>query len=144
MGTSQREFTKEERAILKQNPYTYRVFKNSIRFTIEFKESFMRQYEAGMSPTKIVEGIGYDAEMLGKRCVNSLYRNLQKQQASPAGLHEGSVRSKKIRPGSTDYDAVTPKRAMQLMQHELLYLRQEVEFLKKIINADKPPKKGGQ
>ena len=56
--------------------------------------------------------MGYDAEMLGKRCVNSLYRNLQKQQASPAGLHEGSVRSKKIRPGSTDYDAVTPKRAM--------------------------------
>ena len=92
MGTSQREFTKEERAILKQNPYTYRVFKNSIRFTIEF--------------------MGYDAEMLGKRCVNSLYRNLQKQQASPAELHEGSVRSKKIRPGSTDYDAVTPKRAM--------------------------------
>ena len=48
----------------------------------------MRQYEAGMSPTKIVEGMGYDA--------------------------------------------VTPKRAMQLMQHELLYLRQEVEFLKKL------------
>lgn len=115
MGTGRREFTEEERAILKQNPYTYRVFKNSIRFTIEFKESFMRQYEAGMSPTKIVEGMGYDAEMLGKRCVNSLYRNLQKQQASPAGLHEGSVRTKKIRPGSTDYDAVTPKRAMQLM-----------------------------
>lgn len=124
MGTGRREFTEEEQAILKQNPYTYRVFKNSIRFTIEF--------------------MGYDAEMLGKRCVNSLYRNLQKQQASPAELHEGSVRSKKIRPGSTDYDAVTPKRAMQLMQHELLYLRQEVEFLKKIINADKPPKKGGQ
>lgn len=123
MGTGQMEFTEEARVILKQNPYTYRVFKNSIRFTIEFKESFMRQYEAGMSPTKIVEGMGYDAEMLGKRCVNSLYRNLQKQQASPAGLHEGSVRSKKIRPGSTDYDAVTPKKAIQLMQHELLYLR---------------------
>ena len=102
----------------------------------------MRQYEAGMSPTKIVEGMGYDAEMLGKRCVNSLYRNLQKQQASPAGLHEGSVRSKKIRPGSTDYDAVTPKRAMQLMQHELLYLRQEVEFLKKISSARGGRKQG--
>ena len=104
----------------------------------------MRQYEAGMSPTKIVEDLGYDAEMLGKRCINSLYRNLQKQQASSAGLHEGSLRSRKLQPGSTDYDAVAPKRAMQLMQHELLYLRQEVEFLKKIINVDKPPKKGGQ
>jgi len=76
VGTSQREFTKEERAILKQNPYTYRVFKNSIRFTIEFNESFMRQYEAGMSPTKIVEGMGYDAEMLGKRSGGGISKKL--------------------------------------------------------------------
>lgn len=144
MRTNRREFTAEEQAILKKNPYTYRVYKSSIRFTIEFKETFMRQYEEGMSPTKIVEGLGYDAEMLGKRCIDSLYRNLQKQQASPEGLHEGSLRSKKIRPGSTDYESVPPKQALQLMQHELLYLRQEMEFLKKIINADKSPKKGGQ
>ena len=132
VSANRREFTEEERAILKENPYTYRVFKNSIRFTIEFKETFMRQYEAGMPPIKIVESLGYDADMLGKRCINSLYRNLKKQQASPEGLHEGSLRSKKIRPGPVDYESVPPKQALQLMQHELLYLRQEVEFLKKL------------
>lgn len=127
-----REFTAEERAILKANPYTYRVFKNSIRFTLEFKEAFLQRYEAGELPAKIVEGFGYDVEMLGRRCVNSLYRNLKKQQASPAGLHEGALQRRRLRPGSTDYESVPPARAIQLMQHELLYLRQEVEFLKKL------------
>lgn len=141
MGRKRREFTAEAQAILKKNPYTYRVFKNSVRFTIAFKEAFVSQYEAGVAATKIVESLGYDAELLGQRCIGSLYRNFKKQQASPDGLHEGSLRRKKLQPGSTDYEAVSPRRAMQLMQHELLYLRQEVEFLKKIINAGKPTRK---
>lgn len=139
MRKKSREFTPEEQSVLEKNPYTYRVYKSSIRFTRGFKEEFMRQYEAGVPPTKIVEGLGYDADMLGSRCINSLYRNFQKQQASPAGLHEGASRHQKIRPGSTEYLTETGSRAVQLMQHELLYLRQEVEFLKKIIN---PGKKG--
>lgn len=90
-----REFTPEEQSVLEKNPYTYRVYKSSIRFTRGFKEEFMRQYEAGVPPTKIVEGLGYDADMLGSRCINSLYRNFQKQQASPAGLHEGGLTASK-------------------------------------------------
>lgn len=127
---------------MKQNPYTYRVFKNSVRFTIEFKEAFVSQYEAGMAPTKIVESLGYDTELLGQRCIGSLYRNFKKQQASPDGLHEGSLQRRKLQPGLTDYESVSPRQAMQLMQHELLYLRQEVEFLKKIISVSKPTGKG--
>lgn len=144
MSTNRREFTAEEQVVLEENPYTYRVFKNSVRFTVEFKEAFVSQYEAGMSPRKIVEGFGYDAELLGRRCISSLYRNFKKQQASPEGLHEGSSRRRKLQPGSTDYESVSPGRAMRLMQHELLYLRQEVEFLKKIIRVDRPSKQGGQ
>ena len=144
LSKNRREFTVEEQARLKENPYTYRVFKNSVRFTIEFKETFVRQYEAGIPPIKIVEGFGYDVDLLGKRCISSLYRNFKKQQASPQGLHEGSLRRKKLQPGSTDYESVSPGRAMKLMQHELLYLRQEVEFLKKIINVGKSAKQGEQ
>ena len=132
LSTNRRESTAEEQAILKENPYTYRVFRNSVRFTIEFKEAFVSQYEAGMSPRKIVEGFGYDAELLGRRCISSLYRNFKKQQASPDGLHEGSLRRQKLQLDSADYESVTPRQAMKLMQHELLYLRQEVGFLKKL------------
>ena len=103
-GTENAVDQKEPPALVKKiEKMTYLV---RVHFSITSKETFMRQYEAGMSPTKIVESMGYDAEMLGKRCINSLYRTLQKQQASPAGLHEGSLRSKKNQPGSTDYSIV--------------------------------------
>lgn len=102
----------------------------------------MQQYEAGMSPTKIVEEMGYDAQALGSRRVNSLYRNFQQQRVSPEGLHEGTSRSGRYRPGSTDFESAPAKHVLQLMQHELLYLRQGVEFLKKIMNADKQSREG--
>ena len=38
---------------------------------IDFKD-----YEAGMSPTNIVEGMGYDAEMLGKRSGGGISKKL--------------------------------------------------------------------
>ena len=34
------------------------------------------------------------------------------------------------------------RQAVELMQHELLYLRQEMEFVKKIMNAGNSPKQG--
>lgn len=142
MAVKRRKFSEEDQRILKENPYTYRVYQDIIRFTLEFKKEFVRRYEAGMAPSRIVEELGYSAEMLGPRCVNSIYRNIQKQINSPAGLHEGRVRSKKLRPHSTDYSSVPPTQAIDLMQHELLYLRQEIEFLKKIITADAPMKRG--
>lgn len=43
-----------------------------------------------MSPIKIVEGVDYDAEMLGKRCIGSFYRHFKKQQASLEELQESS------------------------------------------------------
>lgn len=109
--------------------YTYQVFKNSIRFTIEFKGTFMRQYEAGISPIKIVEGVGYDTEMLGQRYIDSLYRHFKKQQASLEELHESSLRSKKIQLGPTDYDTVTPKRAIRRERETV-----EMSRIEKILN----------
>jgi len=144
MAAKRRKFTEEEQRILKENPYTYRVYQDIIRFTMEFKKEFVCRYEAGMAPSRIVEELGYSAEMLGVRCVGSIYRNIQKQMNSPEGLHEGRVRSEKLRPHSTDYSSVPPAQAIKLMQHELLYLRQEMEFLKKIITADDLPKRGSK
>lgn len=95
-----------------------------------------------MSSTKIVEKMGYDAQALGSRRINSLYRNFQQQRISSEGLHEGTSRSGRYRPGSTDFESAPTKHVLQLMQHELLYLRQEVEFLKKIMNAEKQSREG--
>lgn len=47
-------------------------------------------------------------------------------------MHEGNAPCKKHRPHSTDYSVVPKDQAVELMQHELLYLRQEMEFVKKL------------
>ena len=58
-----------------------------------------------------------------------------KESVSAAGLHEGSL-FPKIRPGSRDFTSIPQSKAIEYMQNELIYLRQEVEFLKKIITAE--------
>ncbi len=54
MGRTRRKFTAEEIRILAKNPYTYRVTDTTIRFTLAFKEEFLRRYKEGLSPKQIV------------------------------------------------------------------------------------------
>ena len=60
-----RRFTEEEKRILRENPYTYRVTDFMILFTLEFKEVFWKRYQAGLSPVAIMIEMGYDPSMLG-------------------------------------------------------------------------------
>ena len=50
-----REYTTKEMKLLKADSYTYKVTKNKLYFTVEFKEAFWTAYQAGMVPRKILE-----------------------------------------------------------------------------------------
>ncbi|MCI9486466.1 MAG: hypothetical protein HFI64_05685 [Lachnospiraceae bacterium] len=41
-----KEYTAREMKLLKANPYTFKVTKNKLYFTIEFKETFWTAYQA--------------------------------------------------------------------------------------------------
>ena len=140
MGRIRRKFTEEEVRILAKNPYTYRVTDTTIRFTLAFKEEFLRRYKEGLSPKQIVQDLGYRVDILGGRRVEGLRDHIVKESLSEAGLHEGTLHNK-IKPASRDYTTLPESKAIEYMQHELLYLRQEVEFLKKIIAADNAGKR---
>lgn len=140
MGRNRRKFTEEEIRILVNNPYTYRVTDTTIRFTLAFKEEFLKRYKEGLSPKQIVKDLGYSVDILGARRVEGLRDHIVKESLSEAGLHEGTLHSK-IKPSSRDYTTLPESKAIEYMQHELLYLRQEVEFLKKIIAADNAGKR---
>ena len=62
-----KEYTAKEMKLLKANPYTFKVTKNKLYFTIEFKKAFWIAYQAGMAPRKILEDLGYDLEMFGQK-----------------------------------------------------------------------------
>jgi len=135
MGNNKKKFTEEEIRILVANPYTYRITESTIRFTLEFKKEFYKRYKDGYSSTQIVSDLGYDVNILGKRRIEGLRDHITKEALSEAGLHEGTL-FHKIRPNSRDYTTLPQSKAIEYMQHELLYLRQEVDFLKKVITAD--------
>ena len=125
-----KEYTKQEMKLLKENPYTLKVTKNKLSHTAEFKQVFWTKYQTGESPRKILTDLGYNPNMFGQKRIDSLVQHIKKQALSGNGFTEGTNRTKRVKIVSNE--EFTPESFAQ-MQHEVLYLKQEVEFLKKII-----------
>lgn len=135
-----REYTQKEMKELMKNPYTLRVTKFKLSHTAKFKEDFWISYQAGNTPKKIIADMGYNPEMFGQKRIDSLVQHIKKEALSGHGFSEGPNRTKRIPVKEVKTD-LTESPKIEQMQHELLYLRQEVEFLKKIIKADNSKQK---
>lgn len=48
-----KEYTVKQMKLLAANPYTFKVTKHKLFFTIEFKETFWTSYQAGYAPRNI-------------------------------------------------------------------------------------------
>ena len=126
---SKKVFTPEEMEILRGNKYTYAVTPHILSFTKEFKELFWAEYQSGAVPRQILENYGYPADILGKKRIWGIAHVIKSQFNSPAGFHEGSLpKSGK----SVDKEDQTTEELVKSLQGEVQYLRQEIEFLKKI------------
>ena len=135
MANCRKRFTEEEIRMIASNRYKYRITEMTIRFTLEFKKEFLKRYKEGYSPTQIVTDLGYDASVLGKRRIEGIRDHIMKESLSEAGLHEGTLLPKML-PSLKNYSTIPKEKAIEYIQHELIYLRQEVEFIKKIITAE--------
>lgn len=133
-----REYTAKEMKLLKANPYTFKVTKNKLYFTVEFKEAFWTVYQAGMAPRKILEDLGYDLEMFGQKQIDSMVQSIKRQAQSGSGFRQGEnrVRRKKEELSIPEGTPIESKEALTRILNEVKYLRQEVEFLKKIVKAE--------
>lgn len=135
-----KEYTAKEKKILMKNPYTLNVTKHKLIHTAKFKEDFWIRYQAGNAPKQIVLDLGYDPDMFSQKRIDSLVQHIKRQALDGGGFSEGANRKKRLPIKKRDtIDGETT--SIDQMQHELLYLRQEVEFLKKILKADNKAKK---
>ena len=131
-----RHFTAYEMEILRKNPYTYRVRARQLLFTAEFKEIFWQRYQAGEDVQEIFESMGYEPLMVGYARMHSVPQNLRKVVEAGREFTDGySRRAKGPAAGTVKAKAETAE-----MQHEIAYLRQHVEFLKKITELDSKEK----
>ena len=136
-----KEYTPKQIKKLEANPYTLKVTKNKIYFTIKFKEDFWINYQAGNAPRKILSDLGYDLEYFGQKQIDSIVQRIKKEALSGNGFREGENRERRIPVKATNREELSSPQSIERMQNELLYLRQEVEFLKKIIMTNNSKKR---
>jgi len=138
----QTKFTDEQIKQLAENKFTSKVDYHHIWFTLEFQNLFLARYEKGESSVEIFTSMGYDVSVLGENRVYGFARRLKKRLESGRGLTEVHGNAKVEEPEKVDFNTLPAQQSVASMQRELRYLRQQVEFLKKItaLDTDKKPR----
>ena len=126
-----KSFSDEEILELKSNKYTHTVSTATISFTAEFKEKFWAMYKTGYKPKQIFRQLGYNPDILGQNRIGGIRAHIREQALSAEGFHEGRRELIFKRP-IEEYAEMPPSRAIIKIMNELAYLRQEVEFIKKL------------
>jgi transposase len=134
---SWKEFSPEEVIDLKGNPYVKSVTAYMIRFTVAFKEQFWDEYQCGRTPAAIVTDMGFDPDMLGASRLNGILQHIKEA----VGIGESFRDYRKKNTLTDNADNLPPSKALIHMQHEVAYMKQELEFVKKIILADREAKR---
>ena len=117
----------EVKAILEDNRYIDRVTRKSVFFKYEFKVLFCNGLAVGQTAEDIIASVGIDPGILGESRIMGMVNNFPKQVnlESEAFLKDRSYIEPKY---------IAMKKIDQL-EHEVQYLRQEQEFIKKILTA---------
>lgn len=126
-------FTEEQLKELAKNPYIKKVSEKAITYTQEFKERFAREYNSGKTPSKILDDMGINSRILGKRRKNSLVQSMKKYELRPEGC-EDTRTSNSGRPSTKD---LSSDEKIKRLEQKIAYLKQENEFLKKNIQIDR-------
>lgn len=134
MSKPKSRFTEEQQEILRQNPYTYSVSDTQISFTKDFKQLFYNEYTAGKSPRDIFTRYGYDPKVLGEHRLYAFPYHLKQQINKYGKFSEGNFRlsSEERLVQAADKETLTQEEKIKRLEHEVSYLKQEMEFLKKI------------
>ena len=127
------EFTEEQIQILSKNPYTLNVTSTRIMFTKEAKERILELANQGKTIAQIMREMGYDPKMLTHHRTKNLIRLIRIEAESREGLHNGYKRRTPKRLTNAEIEELgqNPESYARL-KAEIIYLREEVEFLKKV------------
>lgn len=127
-------FTPDELLKIRQSPYVKGATSNSIRFTVDFKEKFWDQYEKGLSPKNIMLSMGFDPDVLGSARILGIVRHIKEQLQSEKGFRD--VYQRPLIDTEPE-KPLPPSKTLLHMQHQINYMKQELEFIKKIILSDR-------
>lgn len=136
-------FTEEQITELSNNLYTYKVSKTTIKFTDKFYNDFWKLYIDELPNKDILTKLGYNSYVLGIKRIEGIVTKLRKKRLTDDQRLQAINKNAKVRrpPADTKYSEMKSQDAIKAMEAELTYLRQEVEFLKKISQLEKQKKR---
>lgn len=131
-----RPFTVEQMEKLKENPYVQEVTEQFVYFSIEFKQRFYSEFMSGKKPRKIIIGMGLDPELLGQSRINGIKQYVMRYAKREKGFTDILTSPEIYLPVRQ-----TPEEKIRRLEHQLAYTRQELEFVKKIVTANREAQK---
>ena len=137
MAAHKNTLTEEQIKILRSSPHVRSVNEKKVTFTAEFKEEYWRLHtEENLTPSEILGQMGIDYHMLGYSRVCGLSHNIKTEYK-----RYGSFANGKRRANLTEQlQKLPPDQEVKRLRMEVEYLRQEQEFIKKLILAGKEGK----
>jgi hypothetical protein len=131
-----RPFTAEQMEKLKENPYVQEVTEQFVYFSVEFKQRFYSEFMSGKKPRKIIIGMGLDPELLGQSRINGIKQYVMRYAKRDKGFTDILTSPEIYLPVRQ-----TPEEKIRRLEHQLAYTRQELEFVKKIVTANREAQK---
>jgi len=123
---------------LREHIYVKSATRRVVNFTPEFKQLAYDELHKGKTTREIFTEAGFDTEILGQKRLENFQTRLEKDAQREDGFAD--KRSSNHRHEAQNDEAKLLKRLKQL-EHQVAYLQQENDFLKKIEEAEKAVKK---
>jgi hypothetical protein len=145
------KFTNEQLQELLSSPHVAFVSRTTVTYTAAFKEAFWQRYVDGVDPMQIFADAGINPAIVGRNRAKGLADSLRQQKERGIAFNDGKVEPSMDKPEKL-FDMPSPPRRPRYyepdykpedvakMAVQVKYLTQEIEFLKKIILADKERK----
>jgi len=129
MSDKMQRFTDEERAIIKANPYTAIVTEAGIvKFTVDFKKFAFNEYIHHTKPSEIFVKAGY-GKIFTSMYMSKVLERIRKEAQSEEGFKD-PLKSKTFE--NKALEKMKYEKAIKELQEHIVYLEQEIDFLKKI------------
>ena len=140
--STKKKFSPEEVETLRANPYTERVTTEKISFTMAFKKEFWRLSVEGCTGNAAFRKLGYDPEVLGFERVHNITKRIRRAAKTPEGLKgkaKSRMRISKENFSSAQLEKMSRRESEQRLQNEIVYLQQQMAFLKKLMRQPGEP-----
>lgn len=131
---SKKIFTAEEVKALSENPYVASISKRTMILTPEFKQLAFDELTRGKSIRQVFECMGFDPNVVGETRMHGYRERILREGEREEGFQD--LRKNNHRHEAQSTQAQMAKRIRQL-EHQVAYLEQENEFIKKIQQLEK-------